>query len=114
MIEIRIPSPGKSITEVEISNWLVEHGDYVEKDQEIAEIESDKATLPLIAPESGAIEIIAPAGETIKVGTVACKIDTSAEPQEAKQQEEPNKKNEEQKEEKPGQKTTEPEKDINE
>ena len=114
MIEIKIPSPGESITEVEISNWLVEHGDYVEKDQEIAEIESDKATLPLIAPESGAIEIIASAGETIKVGTVACKIDTSAEPQEAKQQEEPNKKNEEQKEEKPGQKTTEPEKDINE
>ncbi len=114
MIELKIPSPGESITEVEISNWLVEHGDYVEKDQEIAEIESDKATLPLIAPESGAIEIIASAGETIKVGTVACKIDTSAEPQEAKQQEEPNKKNEEQKEEKPGQKTTEPEKDINE
>ncbi len=77
MIEIKIPSPGESITEVEISNWLVENGDFVEKDQEIAEIESDKATLPLMASESGEIEILAPAGETIKVGTIACKIDTS-------------------------------------
>ncbi|MGC9373910.1 MAG: 2-oxoglutarate dehydrogenase complex dihydrolipoyllysine-residue succinyltransferase [Bacteroidales bacterium] len=111
MIEIRIPSPGESITEVEISNWLVEHGDYVEKDQEIAEIESDKATLPLIASESGAIKIIAPAGKTIKVGTVACKIDTSAEPKEAK---EPKKENKEQKNEKTVEKTTEPEEDINE
>jgi len=79
MIEIKIPSPGESITEVEISNWLVENGDYVETDQEIAEIESDKATLPLMASESGKIEIIAQAGETIKVGSVACKIDTDAE-----------------------------------
>ncbi len=78
MIEIKIPSPGESITEVEISNWLVENGDYVEKDQEIAEIESDKATLPLMAEESGKIKIIAPAGETIEVGAVACKIDTNA------------------------------------
>lgn len=114
MIEIKIPSPGESITEVEISNWLVEHGDYVEKDQEIAEIESDKATLPLIAPESGAIDIIAPAGESIKVGTVACKIDTSAEPQEAKQQKEPKKESKEQKNEEPGQKTTKPKEGINE
>ena len=80
MIEIKIPSPGESITEVEISNWLVENGDYVEKDQEIAEIESDKATLPLMASENGKIEILAPAGESIKVGSVACKIDTSAKP----------------------------------
>lgn len=78
MIEIKIPSPGESITEVEISNWLVENGDYVEKDQEIAEIESDKATLPLMAEESGSIEIIAPAGETIQVGAIACKIDEKA------------------------------------
>lgn len=78
MIDINIPSPGESITEVEISNWLVENGDYVEQDQEIAEIESDKATLPLMASESGKIEIIAEAGETIQVGSVACKIDTSA------------------------------------
>lgn len=78
MIDIKIPSPGESITEVEISNWLVENGDYVEQDQEIAEIESDKATLPLMASEAGKIEIIAKAGETIQVGSVACKIDTSA------------------------------------
>ncbi len=78
MIEIKIPSPGESITEVEISNWLVENGDYVEKDQEIAEIESDKATLPLIAPESGKIEIIVSSGETIRVGEIACKIDINA------------------------------------
>lgn len=77
MIEIKIPSPGESITEVEISNWLVETGDYVEKDQEIAEIESDKATLPLLATESGKIEILIPAGESVKVGSIACKIDTS-------------------------------------
>ncbi len=77
MIEIKIPSPGESITEVEISNWLVENGDYVEQDQEIAEIESDKATLPLMAAEAGKIEILIEAGKTIQVGTVACKIDTS-------------------------------------
>ena len=87
MIEIKIPSPGESITEVEISNWLVENGDYVEKDQEIAEIESDKATLPLMAEDSGTIEIVAEAGETIEVGTVACKIDTSAEAPEKKSEE---------------------------
>jgi len=83
MLEIKIPSPGESITEVEILEWLVSDGSYVEIDQEIAEIESDKATLPLIALESGKIEIIAPAGETIKVGAIACKIDTSAKPSES-------------------------------
>jgi 2-oxoglutarate dehydrogenase E2 component (dihydrolipoamide succinyltransferase) len=84
MIEIKIPSPGESISEVVISSWLVENGDYVEKDQEIAEIESDKATLPLMASESGKIEIIAPSWETIKVGTLACKIDTDAKAPESK------------------------------
>jgi len=77
MIEIKIPSPGESITEVVLSNWLVENGQYVERDQEIAEIESDKATLPLIASESGKIEILIANGATTKVGAVACKIDTS-------------------------------------
>ncbi len=76
IIEIKIPSPGESITEVEISSWLVENGDYVEKDQEIAEIESDKATLPLIAEESGIIKISAETGVPIAVGTVACTIDS--------------------------------------
>jgi len=82
MIEVKIPSPGESITEVEIANWLVETGDYVEKDQEIAEIESDKATLPLVAEESGKVEIVAPEGETIKVGEIACKIDETAKKEE--------------------------------
>ena len=77
ILEIKIPSPGESISEVEIANWLVGNGDIVEKDQEIAEIESDKATLPLIAEESGKIEILAQEGSTVDVGSVACKIDTS-------------------------------------
>ncbi|MBN2350058.1 MAG: 2-oxoglutarate dehydrogenase complex dihydrolipoyllysine-residue succinyltransferase [Bacteroidales bacterium] len=77
IIEIKIPSPGESISEVEIGNWLVEDGDLVEKDQEIAEVESDKATLPLIAADSGKISIKAKTGDMIKVGTVACTIDTS-------------------------------------
>jgi 2-oxoglutarate dehydrogenase E2 component (dihydrolipoamide succinyltransferase) len=90
MIEVKIPSPGESITEVEIANWLVADGDYVEKDQELAEIESDKATLPLVAEESGKIEIVAQEGDTIKVGEVACKIDTQAKPEkkESKEKEE--------------------------
>ena len=71
MVEVKIPSPGESITEVEVASWLVEDGDYVEKDQEIAEIESDKATLPLVAEESGKIEILANEGDTIKVGEIA-------------------------------------------
>ena len=86
MIEIKIPSPGESITEVVLSNWLVENGQFVEKDQEIAEIESDKATLPLMASESGKIEILIPVGTTTKVGAVACKIDTSVKVDESKPQ----------------------------
>ena len=78
IIEIKVPSPGESIAEVEIANWLVTDGAYVEKDQEVAEVESDKATLPLIAEEAGMIRIMAEAGETIAVGKVACTIDTSA------------------------------------
>lgn len=77
IIEIKIPSPGESITEVEIANWFISDGDIVEKDQEIAELESDKATLTLIAEESGQIKIMAEAGESINVGKVACTIDTS-------------------------------------
>lgn len=78
IVEVKIPSPGESITEVEIANWLVEDGDMVEKDQEIAEIESDKATLPLIAEYGGKIQLVAPAEEAIKVGEIAAKIDTEA------------------------------------
>ena len=77
MIEIKVPSPGESITEVEIANWLVSSGDYVEKDQEICEIDSDKATLTINAEGSGLIDILVNSGEMISVGSVICKIDTS-------------------------------------
>jgi 2-oxoglutarate dehydrogenase E2 component (dihydrolipoamide succinyltransferase) len=76
-LEMRVPSPGESISEVEIAEWLVEDGDYVEKDQSIAEIDSDKATLELPAEESGEIKIVVGDGETVAVGYVVCIIDTS-------------------------------------
>lgn len=78
--EIRIPSAGESITEVAIGNWLVEDQSIVEKDQEIAEVESDKATLPLLASETGRISILIPAGKKAQAGDVACSIDTSVKP----------------------------------
>ncbi len=77
IIEIKIPSPGESISEVEIATWFVQEGDIVEKDQELAEIESDKATLPLLAEEEGKVQDLAPIGEAIAVESVACKIDVS-------------------------------------
>lgn len=77
ILDMKIPSPGESITEVEIAGWLVETGDYVERDQPIAEIDSDKATLELTAEESGQIEILVEEGETVQVGQVVVKIDTS-------------------------------------
>jgi 2-oxoglutarate dehydrogenase E2 component (dihydrolipoamide succinyltransferase) len=73
--EFRIPSPGESITEVEIATWLVENGSYVAKNTELAEVESDKATLMLVAEESGKITIKISAGQTVPVGTVAYTID---------------------------------------
>ncbi|WP_244828660.1 2-oxoglutarate dehydrogenase complex dihydrolipoyllysine-residue succinyltransferase [Carboxylicivirga sediminis] len=76
IIEIKVPTPGESITEVELASWLVSDGDIVEKDQEIAEIESDKATLSLLATEAGKIKIEVEAGESIAVGAVACTVDT--------------------------------------
>ena len=78
ILEMKVPSPGESILEVEIAEWLVEDGEYVEKDQAIAEIDSDKATLELPAEESGKIKILVKNGETVSVGDVVCKIDTSA------------------------------------
>ncbi len=84
-IEIVAPSPGESISEVEVSQWLVEDGDVVEKDQEIAEIESDKATLPIIAEQSGKISILVQTAETVSVGTVLCTIDTSVKGSKKKQ-----------------------------
>ena len=77
LLEMRVPSPGESISEVEIAEWLVEDGDYVEKDQSIAEIDSDKATLELPAEESGIIKIVVSDGETVAIGDVVCIIDTS-------------------------------------
>ncbi|MCK4880187.1 MAG: lipoyl domain-containing protein, partial [Bacteroidales bacterium] len=76
-LEIKIPSPGESITEVELTSWFVEDGALVSKNQEIGEIESEKATLPLIAGESGQLKILVQEGETIKVGVVVASIDTS-------------------------------------
>ncbi len=78
MLEMKVPSPGESISEVEIAQWLVADGDYVEKDQAIAEVDSDKATLELPAEESGIITLKAEEGEVVKVGQVVCLIDTSA------------------------------------
>lgn len=78
VLEMKVPSPGESITEVEIATWLVKDGDYVEKDQPIAEVDSDKATLELPAEESGIITLKAAEGDTVAVGQVVCLIDTSA------------------------------------
>ncbi|MFT7344119.1 MAG: 2-oxoglutarate dehydrogenase E2 component (dihydrolipoamide succinyltransferase) [Lentimonas sp.] len=78
VLEMKVPSPGESISEVEIAQWLVADGDYVEKDQAIAEIDSDKATLELPAEEAGIITLKAEDGETVAVGQVVCLIDTSA------------------------------------
>ncbi|WP_211290322.1 2-oxoglutarate dehydrogenase complex dihydrolipoyllysine-residue succinyltransferase [Polaribacter gangjinensis] len=78
ILEMKVPSPGESITEVEIATWLVEDGDYVEKDQPIAEVDSDKATLELPAEESGIITLKASEGDAVAVGSIVCLIDTSA------------------------------------
>ena len=77
ILEMKVPSPGESITEVEIAEWLVQDGDYVEKDQAIAEVDSDKATLELPAEESGTITLKASEGDAVDVGSVVCLIDTS-------------------------------------
>jgi len=78
MLEMKVPSPGESITEVEIATWLVSDGDYVEKDQAIAEVDSDKATLELPAEEAGVITLKAEEGDVVEVGQVVCIIDTAA------------------------------------
>ena len=78
IVEVKVPSPGESITEVEIESWLVASGDYVEMDAELAEINSDKATLTVNAEQAGVIELIASEGDTVAVGDVIAKIDTSA------------------------------------
>ena len=79
LLQMKVPSPGESISEVEIAAWLVSEGDYVMKDQAIAEVDSDKATLELPAEESGIISFKAEEGDVVQVGQVVCTIDTSAE-----------------------------------
>ncbi len=78
MTEIKVPSPGESITEVQIARWIKKDGDYVEKDEEIAEIDSDKATLTLAAEADGILKVLVKEGETVTVGSVVCTIDETA------------------------------------
>jgi 2-oxoglutarate dehydrogenase E2 component (dihydrolipoamide succinyltransferase) len=81
IVELKVPSPGESITEVVIARWVKNTGDVVEKDDVLAEIDSDKATLTLNAEEAGKIEVLAAEGDTVKVGQVVVKIDTSVKPE---------------------------------
>ena len=78
IVEVKVPSPGESISEVQISNWLKKDGDYVERDEELCEIDSDKATLTVSAESSGQLKILVKEGETVKVGESICTIDTEA------------------------------------
>lgn len=86
IVELKVPSPGESITEVIIARWIKNTGDVVEKDEVLAEIDSDKATLTLNAEEAGQIEVLAGEGDTVKVGQVVVKIDTSVKPEAKKDQ----------------------------
>lgn len=81
IVDLKVPSPGESITEVVIARWIVKDGDVVEKDQELCEVDSDKATLTINAEESGKVQILAKEGDTVKVGQVVVKIDTSFQPE---------------------------------
>lgn len=89
ILEMKVPSPGESIKEVEIATWLVKEGDYVEKDQAIAEVDSDKATLELPAEASGIISLKAEEGDTVAVGAIVCHIDTKGAPQPPKGEQAP-------------------------
>src|SRR6187200_255382 len=80
-VEMKVPSPGESITEVQIARWIKKDGDYVEKDEEVCEIDSDKATLTLAAEASGILKILVKEGETVPVGSVVCSIDETADKQ---------------------------------
>ena len=84
LLNMKVPSPGESISEVELIEWLVSSGDYVEKDQSIAEVDSDKATLEIPAEDSGVISILVDEGEIVNVGQVVCTIDTSVKKKEKK------------------------------
>lgn len=107
IIEIKVPSPGESISEVQLASWLVSNGAFVEKDTDIAEIDSDKATLTINAPESGVINIEVQAGETVEVGAVIARIDTSSTPEKGSKPKENTKSDNTAKEEKPEQKPVE-------
>ena len=109
--EYKIPSPGESISEVEIASWMVEDGAYVEKNDELAEVESDKATLVLVAEESGVISIKAQVGQTVAVGSIAYTLDTEAkEEKSTKKEEQPKEEKKETKEkETPKQEAPKPE-----
>jgi len=85
IVELKVPSPGESITEVVIARWIKHTGDVVEKDEVLAEIDSDKATLTLNAEDSGKIEVLAEEGDTVKVGQVVVKIDNSVKPEAKKE-----------------------------
>jgi 2-oxoglutarate dehydrogenase E2 component (dihydrolipoamide succinyltransferase) len=86
LVEIKVPSPGESISEVQIARWIKHDGDYVEKDEEIAEIDSDKATLTLSAEADGVLKTLVKEGETIAVGAVVCTIDTEGKKSEVRSQ----------------------------
>ena len=77
-IEIKVPSPGESITQVQLAKWLVAEGEQVEKDQEVVEIDSDKASFPVAAPEDGIIRLKAAEGDDVAVGAVIAIIEPSA------------------------------------
>ena len=81
IVDLKVPSPGESITEVVIARWIVKDGDVVEKDQELCEVDSDKATLTINAEEAGKVQLLAKEGETVKVGQVVVKVDTSFKPE---------------------------------
>lgn len=81
ILELKVPSPGESVSEVTIARWLKQNGEVVEKDEVVAEIDSDKATLTLNAEEAGKLEILVPEGESVKVNSIVAKIDTSVKPQ---------------------------------
>src|SRR6185503_20106683 len=89
IVELKVPSPGESITEVTIARWVKHSGDVVEKDEVLAEIDSDKATLTLNAEDAGKIEVLAAEGDTVKVGQVVVKIDTSVKPDPSAKKEAP-------------------------
>ena len=93
ILEMKVPSPGESITEVEIAQWLVSNGDYVKKDQAIAEVDSDKATLELPAEVSGTITLKAEEGDAVSVGAIVCLIDTDGKDNNANDRIEPSEKN---------------------